>query len=122
LIDALPRGEKPGTLYLIEPETKELDESPDEVVNAHSMNPVRVLQLVHSLGGQPRNLFVVGCEPQVLESADGYIGLSENVRAAIGPAIKMIDQLLTELLKDMPARISAIKNNYIQTSQPGEVR
>ena len=38
LIDAAPRGEAPGTLYLIEPEINKLDDEGEEVVNAHSMN------------------------------------------------------------------------------------
>ncbi|MEP6809174.1 MAG: hydrogenase maturation protease, partial [Chthoniobacterales bacterium] len=45
LVDATARGSEPGTIYLIEPDLKMLDELPDEAVNAHSMNPVRVLQL-----------------------------------------------------------------------------
>jgi hydrogenase maturation protease len=122
LIDASPRGEKAGTLYLIEPQIKKLDESADEVVNAHSMNPVRVLQLVHSLGGQPRNLFVVGCEPEVLESADGRIGLSTRMQAAIAPAVDMIDQLVTDLIEGRSPAISEMQNNYNQTLQSGEVR
>ncbi len=68
LVDATPQGDEPGTVYLIEPDIKKLDELPDESVNAHSMNPVRVLQLVRSLGGNPGWLSVVGCEPAVLES------------------------------------------------------
>ncbi|HXA08444.1 MAG TPA: hydrogenase maturation protease, partial [Chthoniobacterales bacterium] len=48
LVDASPQGSAPGTIYLIEPDQKKLDELPDEAVNAHSMNPVRVLQLVRS--------------------------------------------------------------------------
>ena len=95
-IDALSRGEAPGTLYLIEPELNKnkLDEAEAEVVNAHSMSPVRVLQLVRSLGGQPRNLYVVGCEPGVLESEDGRMGLSERVAAAVEPAVNMIQKLI----------------------------
>ena len=75
----LRRGNAPGTIYLIEPDLKKLDELPDEAVNAHSMNPVRVLQLVRSLGGMPGWLRVVGCEPAVLEAEDGAMGLSEKV-------------------------------------------
>jgi hydrogenase maturation protease len=95
-IDALSRGEAPGTLYLIEPELNKnkLDEAEAEVVNAHSMSPVRVLQLVRSLGGQPRKLYVVGCEPGVLESEDGRMGLSERVAAAVEPAVNMIQKLI----------------------------
>ncbi|MDQ6621957.1 MAG: hydrogenase maturation protease [Verrucomicrobiota bacterium] len=97
LVDAAPRGSAPGTVYLIEPTMSELDEVPAEPVNAHGMNPVRVLQMVRSLGGCPRQLFVVGCEPQTLES-EGQLGLSEAVRAAIPTAIEMIEKLVGDLL------------------------
>ena len=79
LVDATPQGQTPGTIYLIEPDLKKLDELPDEAVNAHSMNPVRVLQLVRSLGGNAGWLRVVGCEPAVLDVEEGAMGLSEKV-------------------------------------------
>jgi hydrogenase maturation protease len=98
LVDATPQGAAPGTLFLIEPDLKKLDELPEEAVNAHSMNPVRVLQLVRSLGGNAGWLRVVGCEPAVLESEDGVMGLSESVQAAVLPAIEMIEALIRELV------------------------
>ena len=94
----LRRAASPGTVYLIEPDLKKLDENPDEVVNAHGMNPVRVLQMVRSLGGKPRALYVVGCEPAVLETTEGHIGLSEPVQRAVAPAIEMIEKLISDLL------------------------
>ena len=97
LVDGKPQGNLPGTIYLIEPDLKKLDELPIESVNAHSMNPVRVLQLVRSLGGFPGWLRVVGCEPAVLESEEGAMGLSENVQAAIGPAMELIEGLIQEI-------------------------
>jgi hydrogenase maturation protease len=100
LVDATPQGSAPGTIYLIEPDLKKLDELPDEAVNAHSMNPVRVLQLVRSLGGRPGWLRVVGCEPAVLEAEEGAMGLSEKVQAAVAPAIEMIETLIREILEE----------------------
>ena len=100
LVDATPQGSAPGTIYLIEPDLKKLDELPDEAVNAHSMNPVRVLQLVRSLGGKPEWLRVVGCEPAVLETEEGAMGLSEKVQAAVAPAIEMIETLIREILEE----------------------
>jgi hydrogenase maturation protease len=98
LIDASPRGDVPGTLYLIEPEIgkNKLDEGAAEIVNAHSMSPVRALQMVRSLGSQPKKLYVVGCEPGVLESEEGHIGLSERVSAAVEPAMNMIQKLIDD--------------------------
>ncbi len=96
LVDATPRGCSPGTVYLLEPDINMLDDGGDEVVNGHSMNPVRVLQMVRSFGGAPRQLFVVGCEPQTLES-NGHLGLSATARAAIPGAIEMIEELISDL-------------------------
>jgi hydrogenase maturation protease len=101
-IDATPRGGTPGTIYLIEPEIKNLDTTSGEVVNAHSMNPVRVLQLIRSLGGQAGRLYLVGCEPAVLESEDGTMGLSQPVQAAIPKALEMIESLIRDLLLETP--------------------
>jgi hydrogenase maturation protease len=100
LVDATPQGTEPGTLCLIEPDLKKLDELPEESVNAHGMNPVRVLQLVRSLGGTPGWLRVVGCEPAVLELEDGAMGLSEKVKAAVAPAIEIIEGLVHEILQE----------------------
>jgi len=106
-IDATARGQPPGTVYIIEPETISLDSTSGEVVNAHSMNPVRVLQLIRSLGGQPGRLYLVGCEPAVLETEEGAIGLSQPVQAAIPKAIEMIELLIRELSSEMPETIHA---------------
>lgn len=97
MVDATPRGGAPGTLYLIEPDLDNLDALDSGPVDAHSMNPVAALTLVKTFGGQPRSIYVVGCEPAVLENEDGQIGLSAPVQAAIPGAIEMIESLLTEL-------------------------
>jgi hydrogenase maturation protease len=99
-VDTTPQGKPPGTLYLIEPDQNLLDNISGEVVNAHSMNPIRVLQLIRSLGGQPGRLYLVGCEPAVLESNDSAMGLSEPVQAAIPQALEMIESLVRDLLSE----------------------
>jgi hydrogenase maturation protease len=111
LVDATPQGSAPGTIYLIEPDLKKLDELPDEAVNAHSMNPVRVLQLVRSLGGKPGWLRVVGCEPAVLETEEGAMGLSEKVQAAVAPAIEMIETLIREILEEAGNPVASRSEN-----------
>lgn len=94
LVDALPRGGEPGTLYTLQPEiagSSEMQATPD----AHSMNPVAVLQLVTAMGGTPSRLLVVGCEPASVEpDAEGKIGLSEAVLAAVPEAVKVIEELI----------------------------
>lgn len=95
LVDAVPRNEKPGTIYLIEPDLNRLSELNDMPVDAHSLNPVAVLKLARSIGEISGKLFLVGCEPALLESDE--IGLSERVRAAVPSAIEMIQSLVAEL-------------------------
>ena len=98
LVDVVPRGEPPGTLYLIKPDLTHLDGG--NIPDGHSMNPVLVLQMVQSLGGKMGRLYLVGCEPLALDSEDGQLGLSECVQAAVPRAIEMIESLLEDLLHD----------------------
>ena len=98
LIDASPRGSAPGTVYLIEPDLKMLDENPDEVVNAHGMNPVRVLQMVRSLGGNTARTIRCRLRARRSRNEEGHIGLSEPVQRAVAPAIEMIEKLISDLL------------------------
>ncbi|HEY1769904.1 MAG TPA: hydrogenase maturation protease [Chthoniobacterales bacterium] len=98
LIDAVPRGEEPGTVFLLELDINKLDSAGSESVNAHVMNPVAVLQLVRSFGGSPRELYLVGCEPAVLETED--LGLSAKVQSAVPLALDTIRELLGKLLHE----------------------
>jgi hydrogenase maturation protease len=98
LVDATTRGGQPGTLYLIEPELDALGEPQEAALEGHSLNPVKVLQLVQTLGGQPKNLLLVGCEPAVLETEDGRIELSSAVEASVDDAIALIESLVETIL------------------------
>ena len=100
LVDALPRGGRPGTVYVLEPSPEELAGSPeDSLVEAHALDPVKVLRLVAALGGQVRRLLVVGCEPQSgTDRGDMQMGLSDPVRGAVDEAISVIESLVTRLL------------------------
>ncbi len=97
LLDATPRGQAPGTLYVIEPDLQDAQGPLD----AHGMDPVRVLALARALGAQtlPRTL-VVGCEPRTRMSAADeqlLVELSEPVRASLEEAVAVVEQLLGEL-------------------------
>jgi hydrogenase maturation protease len=88
-VDATPRGGEPGTLYLLEP----CGGGPPSI-EAHSMDPVRVISLAREMGQVPRVLRVLGCEPASTEEG---IGLSPQVEASVEPAIARIEQLVAEL-------------------------
>jgi hydrogenase maturation protease len=61
------------------------------------MNPVAVLQLVRTLGGSPGTIYLVGCEPAVLETE--ALGLSKKVEAAVPVALDMIRELVGKILQ-----------------------
>lgn len=107
LVDTVSRGGTAGTLYLIELDLAGIDhesgvEAGRAAMEAHSMDPVKVLAFARSLGAQPINTVLVGCEPVPLneseEDAAMQMGLSEPVQASIDEAVKMIDSLVDEFL------------------------
>jgi hydrogenase maturation protease len=94
LIDAMPRGGEPGTIYLLEPE---LDASSAEVaLEGHDMNPAKVLHTVRALGGSLGVIRIVGCEPAVVEETDA--GLSAPVKAAVDGAVTLVESLVHDYL------------------------
>jgi hydrogenase maturation protease len=90
LVDALPRGEEPGTLTVLEPDRAELTGLP---MDAHTMDPGTVLATLERLGGAVDRIVVVGCEP--LDVDDG-LGLSEPVAAVIDRAADLVLELVTQ--------------------------
>ncbi|MGH9356071.1 MAG: hydrogenase maturation protease [Terriglobia bacterium] len=108
LVDASPRGGLPGTLYVIEPNLEESVPEGQPVINPHGMNPMNVLRMVKSMGGQLKRILVVGCEPLTLGSGDGVMGLSQPVAAAVEQAVSLIESLVTKLFEEeLPAAASA---------------
>ena len=101
-VDATPRGEAPGTLYTIEPDLDELDnlDAGGMMVETHGMNPMKVLGMVKSMGGEFKRILLVGCEPVPLRSEDGHMGLSEPVEAAVAEAVKLVESLITKILEE----------------------
>lgn len=99
LIDAVPRGEPPGTLYTIEPDLNALDAtSLSEVsLETHGMNPMKVLVMVKAMGGEPKRILLVGCEPSPLPEDEERMGLSEPVEKSLDEAITIIEALIGEL-------------------------
>jgi hydrogenase maturation protease len=100
-VDTAPRGEAPGTISVIEPE---LDQ--DEVtIDAHGMDPVRVLGFARALGRVPSRVLVVACEPQRIvrgEHDEDLVGeLSPAVGAAVEQAVPLVESLVGELAAEM---------------------
>ena len=99
-MDACPHGQAPGTLYVIEPDLKTLDdpEGPQAVVEAHAMNPVSVLRMAQAMNIELKNVLLVGCEPETLGGEEGQMGLSASVELAVDEAVKLVESLVNRIL------------------------
>jgi hydrogenase maturation protease len=105
LVDAVPLGQPPGTLAVIEPKndadaSKErgapgVDEVPDPtavpMVDAHTMGPDVVLATLARLGGSVGRIVIVGCQPA--ELCEG-MGLSPAVAAVVDDAADLCVEVL----------------------------
>lgn len=97
LVDAIPLGEEPGTLGVIEVDLDDPgwtlthdDALEAPAADAHGMDPESVLRLLVSLGGRVDRILVVGCQPDALEER---MELSAPVLAAVDEAVRMLEQL-----------------------------
>lgn len=100
VVDACPRGQAPGTLYVIEPDLNALDDpdAPQATVEAHAMNPLSVLRMAKAMNIQVKKVLLVGCEPETLGGEEGQMGLSAPVEAAVDDAVKLVESLVNRIL------------------------
>jgi hydrogenase maturation protease len=100
LVDACPHGQPPGTLYVIAPDLKVLDdpEAPQAAIEAHAMNPMNVLRMARAMNIELKNVLLVGCEPETLGAEEGQMGLSAPVEAAVDEAVKLVESLVNRIL------------------------
>jgi hydrogenase maturation protease len=99
LVDAVPMGEAPGTIAIIEPRQDGAGAFGDDtgpVVDAHNMSPDVVLATLDRLGGSLDSVYVVGCQPASLEEG---IGLTPPVAAAVEVAMDQCRQLIGEIMQ-----------------------
>lgn len=99
LVDALARGEVPGTLYTMEPDLVDLGNavSPDMAMNPHGMDPVRVLHSAASMGAIVARVLIVGCEPRDFgDELEGRMGLSAAVQNVVEEASDMVESLVRQ--------------------------
>jgi len=98
-VDAMARGEPPGTLYTIEPEVNDLEALGAGVLETHSINPLSVLQMVKTMGGSFKKILLVGCEPATFGGEEGLMGLSKEVQSAVPAAAKLVESLINKQLE-----------------------
>jgi hydrogenase maturation protease len=93
LVDATPRGEPPGTVFLMELDVGR-DQAADRgipLLDAHGMQPDVVFGMLDLLGAEAGRVLLVGCEPA---STEPGMGLSAPVAAAVDEAVRIVHDLV----------------------------
>jgi hydrogenase maturation protease len=93
LLDAAPRGDKPGTIYVLEISSGGVPGIQPATVDGHGMTVDAVLALLDRLGGSAGRILLVGCEPASTEEG---MELSPAVAAALDRAVGVVMDLLID--------------------------
>jgi hydrogenase maturation protease len=104
LIDVSRQGGTAGTLYVMEADPDDVEGKIEDgqMLDPHGMDPQTVLRFVKYVGGWPGRVFVVACEPEVVE--DVGFGLSESVSRSLERAADVV----LETVEDLRARAGMI--------------
>jgi hydrogenase maturation protease len=102
LIDAFPHGQAPGTVYVVEPDLNDPAAalSQESFIDTHAMNPVNVLRMATAMKAPLKRVLLVGCEPATFGGEEGQMGLSHEVDAAVGEAMKVVAGLVEKILNE----------------------
>jgi hydrogenase maturation protease len=97
VVDALARGAAPGTLVIAEPHVPDpssipIEEWRSQFSNLHLAEPSRVLLMARAAGVLPRQVILVGCEPQTCEEYSQT--LSPPVQVAVVAAAVRVRELV----------------------------
>jgi hydrogenase maturation protease len=96
MVDAMPRGGEPGSIYVME-----LDDdcgAPAELMNAHGLHPACALELARTMGEVSARLLLVGTEPAEFGGEDGRMGLSPAVAKVIESTCDTVEEIAGEFL------------------------
>jgi hydrogenase maturation protease len=99
-VDAIARGDVPGTIYLLELSgSAQTDISLDShVLDPHSMDPPHLMAMARSLGEIPARIFVVGCEPQDFgDELEGRMELSPAVAGSVREGVRAVLDLVANI-------------------------
>lgn len=88
IIDAATRGGTPGSVYTLIVD----DVRTSREIDMHTTVPSRALEVARALGPLPSQIFLVGCEPDVVDT--WTMELSPAVSSAVDQAIQEVEKLL----------------------------
>lgn len=101
IADAVDKGEKPGTIFVFEPEVPEVQGASasayfhSTLADAHYTEPSKVLILARALDILPKKIFVVGCQPAGYDEFGAE--MSDAVKRAVQTAVERIKSLVKGL-------------------------
>ncbi len=100
MVDAVDRGQQPGTVFVLQPEVPEPDaleiaDWRERFSNLHLAEPSRVLLLARALGVLPPEVHLVGCQPH---SADDF---SETLSAPVRRAVEVACERILHLVESL---------------------
>lgn len=88
IVDAMTHGGAPGNLYVQRVESVDAARE----VDLHLAVPAAALAVAKALQALPREVYIVGCEPEQVDEL--HMGLSPAVEAVIARAVAAIDELV----------------------------
>ncbi len=88
IVDAATRGGAPGSVYTLIVDSVR----PTREIDMHTAVPSRALEVAQAMGPLPREIFLVGCEPDVVD--EWTLELSAVVAGAVEHAIHEVERLL----------------------------
>lgn len=100
VVDAVDRGEAPGTIWVMEPDVPapdslDRDEWRTLFQNLHLAEPYRILLMAKSLGALPPVVRLVGCQTEDVDAMDEH--LSGSVAAAVPVAAQRVREIAQSL-------------------------
>ena len=108
LVDAVPDGRGARARSPCSSRTSTRSDAGDDPVpdlEAHSMSPAVVLDMLAGLGGKVDRILIVGCEPATVDEG---IGLSDVVAASVDRrGVEAVDDVLAESCRSASARTGA---------------
>ncbi|MCU1655450.1 MAG: hybD [Pseudonocardiales bacterium] len=106
IVDAVQRGDAPGTVYVIDhaADVDRLQPAGDvPMLDAHDLAPDEVLALVPLLGGALCRVVVVGCEP-----------------ASVAPGMELSDAVARSVEKAAQLVITIVQSAYADADAPAD--
>jgi hydrogenase maturation protease len=116
-VDAIARGDVPGTVYVLEPSGTAQTDMP---LDPHSMDPLHVIAMARSLGKIPARIFVVGCEPQDFgDELEGRMELSPAVAGSVIEGVRAVLDLVASVCQSHVPPLSPTADDTCHLHQGG---